>query len=243
MKLSKIVCTIALICLATGAFAQKNIINQHLFWATHSVTFDIDSSNWQIKKVIEERVYWFPWQQHQLLIGVAGVYKLPKGWYSAAGFTFFMQTVPQNPDLEVTSNNPELRPLMEMGNTVKINKRLSVSNRYRAEFRFFQKPSGGFKFNSVRFRAMVQLRIQVVDKLSLYLFDELHVNAGKAVINNIFNQNRVGGGIVLKATPWLAIDLGYLNWYQQLGTGFQRFNRHIFKIGIVEKFQIHRKQK
>jgi hypothetical protein len=68
----------------------------------------------------------------------------------------------------------------------------------------------------------------------LFLNDELHINAGKNVVNNYFDQNRAFVGFGYQFTSHLNAQLGYMNVFQQLPAG----NKYV-NINAIRLFVFH----
>lgn len=212
------------------ASAQRTITKQHLIWNRHYLTIELPK-NLQIRQEVEERAYWFPWRQHQFLVRSHLVYKLKKApWQFAAGFTYFVQTSPQMQDADETNQHTELRPQLEIATKQKLHQKLSLVHRYWSEFRFFEDASGKFPFGNLRFRYLLELQYSPISKLTLKAFNEVHLNAGKNIVYNVFDQNRTGAGIKYMIVPEFGIDAGYFYWFQQKSDGIGRFGRHILRI-------------
>jgi len=100
---------------------------------------------------------------------------------------------------------------------------------FRVEQRFRRKSANGelidgYNFNW-RFRYNVAitfpLRGNVVQAKTPFLFfnDEIHINAGKEIVNNYFDQNRLFVGLGYQFTSHLNAQLGYMYVFQQLAAG------------------------
>jgi hypothetical protein len=68
----------------------------------------------------------------------------------------------------------------------------------------------------------------------LFINDELHVNAGKNIVNNYFDQNRLFVGLGYQFTTNLNAQVGYLYVFQQLPQG----NRYVH-IDAIRLFVFH----
>lgn len=210
--------------------AQNNLEKQHLLWNRHMLTVELPK-NLLIRQEFEERAYWFPWRQHQWFERTHLVYKLKKSpWQFGAGFTYFVQTSPQVQDADETIERSELRPQLEIATIQSLHKKLSLAHRYWSEFRFFEDADGKHPFSNVRFRYLLELRYSPIEKLTLKAFNELHINAGKDITYNVFDQNRTGAGVQYKFVPEFSVDASYMYWYQQKSDGVGRFGRHILRI-------------
>jgi len=103
---------------------------------------------------------------------------------------------------------------------------LSMAHYIRLEERFRKEVVNGeltsdYNFNyRVRYNISISIPLkgkQVVAKTPfVFLNDELHVNFGKEIINNYFDQNRLFVGIGYQFTTQLNAHLGYMKVFQQL---------------------------
>ena len=64
------------------------------------------------------------------------------------------------------------------------------------------------------------------------------INAGKNIIFNTFDQNRIYAGLQYGISSAVALELGYLNSFQQRATGVDYFDRNIIKVSIFHKLKI-----
>jgi hypothetical protein len=70
------------------------------------------------------------------------------------------------------------------------------------------------------------------------LSDEIMINGGNKIIKNTFDQNRVYAGIQLGLNPSIAVELGYLNSFQERANGVDYFNRDIIRFSFIHKVKI-----
>lgn len=104
----------------------------------------------------------------------------------------------------------------------------TMAQYFRVEERFRQTISGGTSSDdytySWRFRYNVALTIPLKGKSLvaktpfLFVNDEIHINAGKSITNNYFDQNRLFMGFGYQFTDQLNAQLGYLYVFQQVPT-------------------------
>jgi len=225
-------CIIVLFSLFTISLAgQKNIETQSLFWGRYSAKLDL-KSRWQLGLDIEDRFYSNA-RQHQFLTRGRGTYDLGNNWTGGIAFTYFIQTLPQDPESGVIINRTELRPQIEFGYLQKLSEKWSLSHRYWNEFRFFENDSNVIEYGNFRFRYQLTASYQLSKKLKILAFNELLMNIGNSITLNVFDHNRLGGGLAYALSPAWNIELTYFNWYQQQPTGFDFFNRHIIRLAIT----------
>jgi len=223
--------------LSINANAQKKITTQHLLWTRYY--FKIQLNNvYQIRQELEERTYWFLWRQHQFVSRTHFERKLGKGWNTALGFTYFIQSLPQDPSITNYDNQKELRPQLEIAYLQTISEKISLHHRYWIEFRFKEQTDHSFAFDNNRVRYKLELRYAPISKITLKAFDEIHLNMNGNAAQNIFNQNRYGASIQYMPTKKCGFELGYLNWFQQQNSGIDFYNRHIVRLTFHHKINI-----
>ncbi|MCB0510396.1 MAG: DUF2490 domain-containing protein [Chitinophagales bacterium] len=222
------------------AFAQKEISRQHLLWTRYDLNISF-TPKWSIQQELEERSYFFPWKQHQFIARTNLHFKFIPNWTSSLGFSYFLQSSPQDPFIKEIDNKVELRPQIGLSNNFQLNDKLSLQNRYWSEFRIFEESKGHFAYGNVRLRYQIKLNYQVLKKLQLGVFNEVHINIGKKIIYNVFDQNRIGALINYNPIKNLGIELAYFNWYQQRASGYQFYSRHILRISIHHNISLIKK--
>ena len=139
----------------------------------------------------------------------------------------FLQN-PNDPNATVKLTVPELRPHIEFAYKQKL-KRVTFDHRYRAEARFFHKTNllrtqldDGFGFGNFRFRYKLQVTIPLYKVannryLKLILSNEIHLNAGKNIKTNVFDQNRLGALLGYRFNKNVRIEAGYISQILQFG--------------------------
>lgn len=231
---------LALIMIPAGALrAQKNISRQHLIWEGVFIKLEVNDK-WYWQNEIQERHFVSPMAHHQFLFrSHLHRYIANTGWDASVGMSLFLQN-PNDPEAPVKLTVPELRPHIEVAYSQKLTK-LKFDHRFRTEARFFHNTNhtrteleDGFGFGNFRFRYRLQAtiplwRVFTDHDLRLKLSDELHVNMGKKILTNIFDQNRIYVALNYELTPNVNVEAGYLNWFQQTPDG-QFYNRDILNL-------------
>lgn len=123
----------------------------------------------------------------------------------------------------------ELRPYQELFAGFKY-RELGFQQRFRCEERFFKdvinrELQSGHNFN-FRFRYQISASIPIVNlsttktdkKLLLSVSDEIFLNAGKEIVYNILDKNRIVVGPVFQHSASLAFGVAYLHQYSQLNS-------------------------
>jgi hypothetical protein len=139
----------------------------------------------------------------------------------------------------------EIRPHQEV-NYAHSTGKLKFSHRMKVEERFFLKTkSSGQDFN-FRFRYKFQIQIPLTPSnnkypMALNLFDEIMFNAGKSIVHNVFDQNRIYAGFQTKLSDAWASEIGYMNWFQQRPSDSGFFDRHILRLAFTHSIKIREK--
>lgn len=137
---------------------------------------------------------------------------------------------------------PEHRPWQQL-QWLQQRKGLNVSQAFRIEQRFRGKVedgelSGEYIFNW-RFRYNFSFTIPLKGralkpKTPFLLFsDEIHINAGKNIIYNYFDQNRFFAGIGYQFTPQLNAHLGHLFIFQHESTPGRYLHIHALRLFVI----------
>lgn len=127
---------------------------------------------------------------------------------------------------------------------------ISIMQRLRNEQRWQQKIAadkftGDLRFTN-RLRYLLSLTIPVFknDKLPALCFaDEVALHAGKEVVYNTFDQNRLFIGIREKISGHLSFDTGYMVVYQQKYSGYQYDLNNTFRLFFYYTPDLIRKHK
>lgn len=228
-----------------GQAQEKSRSVQYLNWTRYAGTV-VFGGGWSVMTELETRRYWNGLHQHQYIAPRATLfYGGMKGLKYGIGGTYFLQALPHDPEAEIGDLRPEWRPHANLTQTQK-NGRLEIKNRFQYEARFFgdQTPSGerDWRFNH-RFRYLLQVAHPLTGAnarvgVKLKAFDEVMFNAGSSIGLNVFDQNRVGGGLDWRfSTSWtLATD--YIWWWQQRSSGTDFWSRHIARFTIKHKVDL-----
>jgi len=223
--------------LSSSLHAQKNVETQNLLWLGYHLKIKLNE-NWRIRQEIEERTYWFPWRQHQYLLRTNLEWRFAKDWNLAVGGAYFVNTLPQDPIKVKIDNQSELRPQFELANKQVLSSKWNLLHRYWTEFRFFESlEQGGFKFENIRVRYRLELHYKPTSEITLKAFDEIFLNVGNKIVQNVFDQNRYGASIQYMPFPKLGLELGYINLFQQRKSGIDFYNRNILKFTLHHLIQ------
>jgi len=217
--------------------AQKNVESQQLLWTRYNLKININDT-YSIKQELEERTYWFPWRQHQFITRTLLDRKQGKGWNAGIGMASSLQSLPHDPEIPITETKAELRPMLEIGYWSPISKILGLHHRYWSEFRFFEQANGPFDFANNRTRYKLELRYAATPEINFKAFDEILLNIGGEIVQNVLDQNRYGASIQYMPFDKIGFEVGYINWFQQQKTGVDFYNRHIIRLTIHQNINL-----
>jgi Protein of unknown function (DUF2490) len=77
---------------------------------------------------------------------------------------------------------------------------------------------------------------------SFIINDEVHVNFGKQIVNNYFDQNRFFLGFKYQTGRQSNLQFGYMNWFQQLAAGNRYRNSHVARVFFFQNLDLRRKK-
>lgn len=230
----------------------KNKQYQGSMWFRYNQTLQLPKS-FLLKSELEERFFITKAvKQQQFLFRFTLDKQLKKNWNVGGGFS--MWYIGNNDELNPSKLMiPEWRPHIEINHRNKISDRFTISQRFRAEWRFIKNTNRDFTEmiagynNNFRFRFQMILDYAVYRKeeksLHLIVFDEIFLNAGKSIVRNIFDQNRIGFSMRYNFNKKVGVELGYINWFQQRPSGVDFFSRQILRCTLHNNFSIQKKEK
>jgi hypothetical protein len=77
--------------------------------------------------------------------------------------------------------------------------------------------------------------------LSFIANDEVHINFGKQIVNNYFDQNRFFLGVKYQIHPNSNVQFGYMNQFQQLAAGNKYRSVDALRIFYFQNFDLRKK--
>ena len=78
---------------------------------------------------------------------------------------------------------------------------------------------------------------------SFIVNDEVHINFGKEIVNNYFDQNRFFLGFKYQFSKTTNIQAGYMNLFQQLPAGNSYKNINAARIFLFQNLDLRKKEK
>jgi hypothetical protein len=219
--------------------AQKNVETQNLLWTRYVLKFQINEK-WTPFFDVEERIYMFPFRQHHFLPSIGANYKLDKSFSLTGALMYFELTLPQNPEADFKELQQEIRPQIALNFKHNINKNWTFLSRFKTEWRYFNRPDEStYTFGNYRFRMRMGIKYSFNEKWDINLQEEIHINAGKNITQNVFDQNRLSAGINYNINSSFSIETGYLYWFQQSATGVDFFSRNIVYFTLKQNLKFY----
>ena len=147
----------------------------------------------------------------------------------------------------------EYRPYQEIGLTNKLNK-IDLSHRLRIEERFFKEqhpqPFQDAQSFNFRFRYLFAVGIPLVQfdghrgsELSLHLGDEIFINAGADIVNNVFDQNRLLVSPTYRLNEQFSFALTYNYIFAGTAQAGQYASLQVWWLQIKQNLDFRRKSK
>ena len=226
---------------------SKSINNQDMIWYAYYNTLQFSEKTY-LTSELQERHFVNPIAQHQIVFRTHIHQEIDKNREVSAGFCFFFHGK-NDPDQPQTATVPEFRPHVEFGVKQPFQK-FVLSHRYRAELRYFHNVSAdrleledGYKFTHCRIRYQLQASTKlgaIQNKIvRLRVFDEIMLNAGKKVINNVFDQNNIYAGLSIEINPNTQFEIGILKRFQQRANPNEYFERDILRLTLFHKIKLY----
>lgn len=247
MKIIKIL-FLFLVCSISHAQTEKNIDHQSILWTRYNNQLALNDK-WSLNSEFDNRLFLKPVTQNLFVIRVQGRYKINDHLETGAGFAYF-SVATQEPELHYDFNIPEYRGQQDITWKQDVDK-ITLNQRFQLEERFIHNSNkeellSGTTF-SWRFRYRIQGDYTFWKKENQFLkaivSDEILINFGKKIIKNTFDQNRIYAAVQYGINKNFAVELGYLNSFQQRASGVDYFNRDIIRFSIFHKIRLQKKVK
>jgi len=246
MNSIKLFCLL-LICFASKAQTEKNIDHQSLLWTRYYNQLTINNK-WSIHTEFDNRIFINPVQENLYVFRIHGRYKINNTVDFGAGYAYF-SVATQDPEVTYDFRIPEYRGQQDVTFKQEFD-RFTMNQRFQVEERFIHNANKvellpGTTF-SWRFRYRLQGEYSCWKKDNQYLkgivYDELMINAGESIVKNTFDQNRIYAALQYGINKNFAVELGYLNSFQQRASGVDYFDRDIIRFTLFHKIKLQKKK-
>ncbi|PJJ09275.1 uncharacterized protein DUF2490 [Flavobacterium sp. 1] len=247
MKTIRILCLL-LVCFVSKAQTEKNIDHQSLLWTRYYNQLTLNSK-WSIHTEFDNRVFISPSEENLFLIRMHGRYKINEKIDLGAGVSYF-SVATQVPENTNDFRTPEYRIQQDISCKQEFGS-FTLNHRFQAEERFIHNANKEELLSGTtfywRFRYRLQGEYSCWKKEKQYLkaivYDELMINAGEKIVYNTFDQNRIYAALQYGINKNIALELGYLNSFQQRANGIDYFDRDIIRFTFFHKIKLKEKHK
>ncbi len=150
-------------------------------------------------------------------------------------------------------SQPEHRPWQQLQwhtryPKIRLMQLLRLEERYRRKIASNEELAKGYNFNfRLRYNFLFQFALSKKKfqpkTLSGIINNELHINFGKQIVNNYFDQNRFFVGLAWQVNPHDNIQFGYMNFFQQLPAGNQYRMIHAPRIYYFQNLDLRKSRK
>ena len=228
-----------------SAQTEKNVDHQSLLWTRYYNLLTINNK-WSLHSEFDNRVFLNSFENNLYEFRVQGRYKINKDIEVGAGYAYF-SVATQVPENTFGFRIPENRGQQDVMWKQDIGK-ITLLQRFQVEERFFHNADKEGLVSGTtffwRFRYRIQGEYSFWKKESQYLkaivYDELMINAGKNVVKNTFDQNRIYAALQYGVNKNIALELGYLNSFQQRASGVDYFDRDIIRFTFFHKINLQK---
>lgn len=229
------------------AQTEKKIDHQSLLWTRYYNLLTINDK-WTVHSEFDNRIFINSAEENLYEFRTQGRYKINKDFEVGAGFAYF-SVASQDPEISSNFTIPEYRGQQDIIWKQNIG-RITFLQRFQVEERFFHNSNkeelvAGTTFYW-RFRYRLQGEYSFWKKenqsLKVLLSDEIMMNGGENVAKNTFDQNRIYAALQYGVNKNIALELGYLNSFQQRASGVDYFNRDIIRFTFFHKISLHKKK-
>jgi len=123
---------------------------------------------------------------------------------------------------------------------------IRLEERFRHKIANDNALANGYNYNwKVRYNLFFNIPLHkkafAPNTLSFVLNDEVHVNFGKEVVYNYFDQNRFFAGFRYHTNAQDNLQFGYMNMFQQLGSGNAYKNIHALRVFYFHNLDLRKK--
>ena len=151
-------------------------------------------------------------------------------------------------DAHKNISQPEHRPWQQLQwhtnyKKVRLMQYIRLEERFRRKIKSDDELADGHNFNwRVRYNFFTAFPLSknafAPKSWSFILNDEVHINAGKEIVNNYFDQNRFFAGFSYQLSSHNNIQIGYMNIFQQLAAGNRYRSTHAARVFYIHNLDL-----
>lgn len=214
-----------------GYFNQARLTNKFGIWTDLHLRTKEDFTNNFSQSIAHVGLTYYATDNTKLTVGYAYVSN-----YAAEGHTNVTQ--------------PEHRAWQQVQWHTKYGKNrmmqwIRLEEKYRRKILNDSTLASGYNFNyKLRYNLFYEIPFsqKPENRLSFVVNDEVHINFGKQVVYNYFDQNRFFLGFKLNTNKHDNVQLGYMNQFQQLATGNRYRNNHVIRLFYFQNLDWRKKK-
>lgn len=226
-------------------FAQKTVIRNDFYWLRYNNVLTLNQKLFWVNE-FEERRFFVNNNHHNFTAHSHLHYRYLPNAEITQGVTFSLQS-PQDPESKSTLRVPEIRPFQETVYSTALNTKLNMVQRLRIDNRFVRKNNGLVLLDGYDFNLRFRYRLQAVYRpskpenkhpLTFKVGNEIMLNAGKRIVYNQFDQNRIDTSVEYAFNKNFAFELGYIHWYQQRSVGNLFYSRNVLRMTLFHRIKL-----
>lgn len=186
----------------------------------------------------------------QLLTRVGATYYLADNTKLTAGYAYIVDFPGDNhKNISTYEHRPwqQIQWHTKYGGNKKMMQWFRLDERFRRKILNNDSLADGYNFNwRLRYNFLYEIPFYKngtdPKSWSFIINDEVHINFGKQIVNNYFDQNRFFLGFKYQVNKQSNLQFGYMNWFQQLAAGNQYRNSHVARIFFFQNFDLRKKK-
>lgn len=241
-------CVVLVIFFSAGGQVIKSTENVNQVWLGYSNQVRV-TDKWGLWSDLHLRTKEdFVSNFSQSIIRLGLTYYLNDATKLTAGYAY-VSIYPAEAHKNITQ--PEHRPWQQIQWHTKYGKKrmmqwFRLEERYRRKILNDSTIGSSYNFN-YRLRYNIWLDVPfskkgiVKNSLSFVINDEVHINFGKQVIYNYFDQNRFFIGLKYQLNDHNNFQVGYMNLFQQLPAGNKYRNLHTLRLFYFQNLDLRKK--
>lgn len=230
-------------------FSQKRSTSENQVWFSYNNQTRL-SDKWGIWGDFHLRTKENYFKDFSTGIARVGLmYYLTDNTKLTAGYAY-VHNYPQQGHTDVA--RPEHRPWQQLQwhnkfPKLRLMQYLRLEERYRRKIKDNNELADGYNFNwRTRYSILVNFAFNekpfAPKTISWFINDEVHVNFGKEIVYNSFDQNRLFAGLQYHVNSHNVLQVGLMYLYQQLASGNNY--RHIYapRISFFQNLDLRKKE-
>jgi Protein of unknown function (DUF2490) len=216
-----------------GYFNQTRFTDRWGIWAEAQLRTQDDFFNKLNQSILRGGLTYYIYDKSKLTAGYAWVNNFPGEGHrdiSQTEHRFWQQ-------IQWHTNYPKVRTMQWV----------RLEERYRRKIANDSTLAEGYNFNyRIRYNLLLQVPLSpkgpVKNSFSFIVNDEVHINFGKNIVYNYFDQNRFFIGFAWHVNDHDNLQFGYMNVFQQLPAGNQYKNNHVARIFYFQNLDMRKKK-